>query len=433
MSHSTVDPFHMFQVSELPRWVKVRQRFDATEVKDVAAAVAAEFAKPEVTAAIGAGTRVALTGGSRGIDRIAEVLKACAAEVRRLGGEPFVVTAMGSHGGATADGQAELLAHYGVIEATIGCPVRASMETVLLGEVEGGVPVYFDRTAYEGADVVIPVGRVKPHTDFRGPIESGLMKMIAIGLGKQKGANVFHSRGFAEFHHLIPAVARFTLGRVNIPFAIALVENGQGRLRVIEAVPNARIETREQALLRDAREWMARLPGDAIDVLIVDEIGKDISGAGLDPNVIGRDLTGLVYTAETPPRPRIQRIVVRDLTPDTEGNATGIGLADIALQRAVTKIDPIPTYMNNITAKSPAGARVPMAFGTDREALAIALACCLQVDPATARIARIRNTKHIEDLWASEPLLPELLATGRVELLGELAPIAFDASGMLAD
>ena len=425
-------PFATFRRGELPRWVRVRQRFEAGEIADVAAAVAAQFARPEIAHTIRPGTRVALTAGSRGIDRLAETIRAAATEVRRLGGEPFVVPAMGSHGGATAEGQAALLAHYGVTADGVGCPIRASMETVRLGEVEGGVPVWFDRTAYEGADAVIPIGRVKPHTDFRGPIESGLMKMIAIGLGKQKGADAFHAQGFAEFHRLIPAVARFTLARVPIPFGIALIENGYGRLRVIEAIPAARIDGREQELLIQARDWMARLPGERIDVLIVDALGKDVSGAGMDPNVIGRDLTGLVYTPETPPLPRVQQIFVRDLTPDTEGNATGIGLADVALGRAVAKIDPVSTWMNCITSKNPAAARVPMAFATDRDALAIALACCLQTDPETARIVRIHNTKHIEDLWVSEPLLPELLATGRVDQIGDPAPIAFDTEGMLA-
>ena len=424
-------PFATFRRGELPRWVQVRQRFEAGEIGDVAAAVAAQFVRPEIAQTIPPGTRVALTAGSRGIDRIAETIRAAAAAVRRLGGEPFVVPAMGSHAGATAEGQLALLAHYGVTEDGVGCPIRASMETVRLGEVADGVPVWFDRTAYEGADAVIPIGRVKPHTDFRGPIESGLMKMLAIGLGKQTGADAFHGRGFAEFHRLIPAVARFTLSRVNIPFGIALIENGYGRLRTIEAIPAARIDGREQELLVQAREWMARLPGERIDVLVVDEIGKDVSGCGMDPNVVGRDLTGLLYGPETPPLPRVQRIVVRDLTPDTEGNATGIGLADVTLARAVAKIDPVSTWMNCITAKNPAAANVPMAFANDRDALAIALACCLQTDPETARIARIKNTKHIEDLWVSEPLLPELLATGRVDQIGDLAPIGFDGNGML--
>ena len=204
------------------------------------------------------------------------------------------------------------------------------MDTVHLGEVEGHVPVWFDRNAFE-ADAVIPVGRVKPHTDFRGPVESGLMKMIAIGLGKQKGAEFFHSQGMDEFHHLIPAVAKFTLSQVNIPFGVAVIENGYGNLAQAEAVPAARIWEREQELLKIARERMGRLPGERIDVLIVDRIGKDISGDGADPNVINRDVAGVLPPTEEPIKPRIQRMIIRDLTDDTEGNATGIGMADVVL------------------------------------------------------------------------------------------------------
>jgi hypothetical protein len=260
------------------------------------------------------------------------------------------------------------------------------------------------------------------------------MKMIAIGLGKQRGAEFFHRQGFPEFHHLIPAVGSFTLTRVNIPFGLALIENGYGRLSQVEAVPNARILAREQELLRIARERMARLPQvEAVDVLVVDRIGKDISGSGADPNVVNRDCTGTIAASELYLKPRVQRMIVRDLTEATEGNATGIGMADVALRQAVEKVDPIPTYMNNITAKSPLGAALPMAVESDRRALHIALACCTQVDVETARLMRIRDTKHLEELWVSEALLPELVALGSAEPLTEPAPIAFDANGMFVE
>src|SRR3712207_4442221 len=419
----------IFERGALPRWAPVRQFLDATEIGDVRAAIAAEFRRPGIGDRLRPGQRVAVTAGSRGIDRIDEVVRAVVDEVRLLGAEPFIVPAMGSHGGATAEGQLELIAHYGVTEETMGCPILSSMDTVHLGEVEGHVPVWFDRNAFE-ADAVIPVGRVKPHTDFRGPVESGLMKMIAIGLGKQKGADFFHGQGLAEFHHLIPAVAGFSLARINIPFGLALVENGYGRLSLVEAVPAARIWEREQELLRLARERMGRLPGERIDVLLVDFIGKDISGDGADPNVLNRDIAGVLPPTEEPLLPRVQRLIVRDLTEETEGNATGIGMADVVLRRAVEKMDPVATYMNLITAKAPQGARIPLTVETDRQALYVAIACCLKTTTETARIARIRDTKHVEELWASEPLLPELLASGRVEVMGEPRLIAFDAVGM---
>ena len=422
----------IFERGELPRWAPVRQFLDATEIGDVKTAVAAEFGRRGAGERILAGQRVAITAGSRGIDRIDEVVRAVVNEVRARGAEPFIVPAMGSHGGATAEGQQELIAHYGITEETMGCPIRSSMETVHLGFVEDDVPVWIDRNAYE-ADAVIPVVRVKPHTDFRGPVESGLMKMIAIGLGKQKGAEYFHSQGMGEFHHLIPAVAKFTLSRVSIPFGVAVIENGYGNLAQAEAVPRERIWEREQELLRIARERMGRLPGERIDVLIVDRIGKDISGDGADPNVINRDVAGTLPPSEEPVKPRIQRMIVRDLTDDTEGNATGIGMADIALRRAVDRMDPLPTYMNMITAKAPQGARIPLTVDTDRQAIHIALACCLKTQQETARIARIQDTKHLEHFWASEALLPELLESGRVEVMGDPRPIAFDRNGMLTD
>ncbi|MCC6793248.1 MAG: DUF2088 domain-containing protein [Thermomicrobiales bacterium] len=420
----------VFERGTFPRWTKVRQQLDATEVSDVAAAVAQEFARPEVTRAIGPGTRVCLTGGSRGIDKIDLVLKAAVAEVRKLGGEPFIIPAMGSHGGATTEGQLDILAHYGVTPELMGCEIRASMETVELGTVEGDIPVYFDKIAYEQADVVIPVGRVKPHTDFHGPIESGLMKMIAIGLGKQKGADAFHRQGFGRFHTLIPAVGLFTLSHINMPFGIALVENGYGHLSLVEAVPGREIIDREPELLKLSRERLGRLPGEKIDILFVDEIGKNISGDGADPNVINRDISGLLETSELNLKPSIHRVIFRDLTEDTQGNACGVGLGDFVLRRLADKIDPISTYMNVITSKYPAGGRTPMVVNDDRQALYLALASAQRVEAETARIARIKNTKDVEEFWASEPLLPELLETGRVEVLGELAPMAFDANGM---
>jgi hypothetical protein len=420
----------IFERGELPRWAQVRQSLDATHLGDTREAVAAQFQRPGTGDRLRSGQRVAITAGSRGIDRIDEVVRAVVDEVRERGGQPFVVPAMGSHGGATAEGQRELIGHYGISEESMGCPILSSMETLHLGEVEGDVPVWFDRNAYE-ADVVIPVGRVKPHTDFRGPVESGLMKMIAIGLGKQKGAEYFHSQGMDEFHRLIPAVANFTLSQVNIPFGVAVIENGYGQLAQVEAVPAARIWEREQELLKIARERMGRLPGERIDVLIVDRIGKDISGDGADPNVINRDVAGVLPPSEEPVKPRIQRLIVRDLTEDTEGNATGIGMFDIALRRAVERMDPVATYMNMITAKAPQGARIPLTVDSDRQAVHVALACCVKTRQETARIARIQDTKHLETFWASEQLIPELMATGQVEVISDLEPISFDGSGML--
>jgi hypothetical protein len=417
------EPFAEFMGGALPRWALVRHRMDGAEVTDVAAAVGA--ALEPVRAAIGPGSRVCLAVGSRGIDRIDEVVRATVAWVRSAGAEVFVVPAMGSHGGASPEGQLEVLASYGMTPESIGCEIRSSMETVELGEVRPGVPVFVDRNAFEGADVIVPINRVKPHTDFTGEIESGLMKMIAIGLGKQRGADTFHRQGFATFHELIPAVAEFTVSKVNIPFGLALVENGYARLWRIEAVPRDRIWDRERELLAMARERMARLPLGSIDVLILDYIGKDISGLGMDSNVVGR-----YYTGPTGAGSSVQRIVVRDLTAETEGNAVGIGMADVVLRRAVEKMDAHKTYMNCITAKTPEGGRVSLTVDTDRQALSVAIACCLKVEPPDARIVRIRDTKHLGLLYVSEPALEDVLATGRCEVVRPLEAIEFDRAGM---
>lgn len=422
----------IFERGELPRWAPVRQQLDDLDIGDVRVAIAEQFKRDGVGSRLKPGQRVAITAGSRGIDRIDEVLKAVVDEVRALGADPFLVPAMGSHGGATAEGQLELISHYGVTEERMGCPILSSMETVELGFVENDVPVWIDKNAYQ-ADAIIPVGRVKPHTDFRGPVESGLMKMIAIGLGKQHGANFFHHQGMNEFYHLIPAVANYTISRVNMPFGVAVIENGYGILAQAEAVPAERIFEREQELLRIARDRMGRLPGEKIDVLIVDRIGKDISGDGADPNVINRDVAGMLPPNEEPLKPHIQRVIMRDLTDDTDGNATGVGMGDFVLRRLVDRMDPVPTYMNTITAKSPQGARIPITVENDRQAIQIALASCLKIQPETSRIMRIQDTKHVESFWASEELLPDILEEGRVTQTGDLREIGFDAAGMLLD
>jgi hypothetical protein len=420
------DPLGVFRHNRLPGWALVHRSLDATEIEDVGVAV--EDAIRSVAGAIRPGMRVAVAAGSRGIDRIDEVVAAMVRAVRAAGAEVFVIPAMGSHGGATADGQLEVLASLGMTPERLGCDIRASMDTVRLGEVEDGVPVYIDRVAFEEADAIVPVNRVKPHTDFTGPVESGLLKMIAIGLGKQKGADTFHARGFDVFAELIPSVAAFTLAHAPIPFGIALVENGYARLRRIEAVPSSAIDTRERELRDEADALLARLPMPVLDVLVIDRIGKDISGLGMDSNVVGR-----YYSGPTGQGPSIQRIFVRDLTDETEGNAVGIGMADVVHARAVARMDSLKTYMNCVTAKTPEGARIALTAESDRQGLDLALACCLRVDPARARIARIRDTKHLEWFLASEPLLEELRSRPDCEIRGDPISIGFDATDSFID
>ena len=416
----------LFRHDLLPDWALVRQRLDANEIDDVEAAVRESFAG--APAAIGPGQRVCLAVGSRGIDRIAEVVRSAVAAIRDRGAEVFVVPAMGSHGGATADGQLAVLASFGIDEASIGCEIRSSMETIELGKVNDRIPVFIDRHARQDADVVVPINRIKPHTDFRGPVESGLLKMIAIGLGKQRGADTFHGEGFATFAELIPLVAEFTMSQVNIPYGLALVENGHARLQRIELVAADRMYERECELQADADRLLARLPFAEIDVLILDRIGKDISGLGMDSNVVGR-----YYTGPTGRPPRIQRIVVRDLTDETEGNAVGIGMADVVLRRVADRMDAAKTYMNCITAKTPEGARIALMVDSDREALDVAIACCLRVEAATARVARVLDTKHLEWFFASAALVAELSGNEACEVVGSVRPIAFGPGGQFTD
>ena len=423
---NATDPLAVFRHDRLPPWALVHRRIDPTEIDDVDGAVAEAIGA--VASLLPSSGRACIAVGSRGIDRIAEVARATVDVLRARGLDVFAIPAMGSHGAATADGQLAVLASLGITPESIGCEIRSSMDTVQIGAVEDGIPVFVDRHAFEEADVVIPINRVKPHTDFTGPVESGLLKMIAIGLGKQRGADTFHGEGFDTFHRLIPSVAAFTLGSVPIPFGLALVENGHARLRRIEAVPAASMYEREQALLREADSSLARLPVDALDVLILDRIGKDISGLGMDSNVVGR-----YYSGPTGRAPLIQRIVVRGLTDETEGNAVGIGMADVVLRDAVERMDNAKTYMNCVTAKTPEGARIALTVDTDRQGLDVAIACCIKVEPERARIVRILDTKHLEWLLASEPLLEELVATGTCDIASPVAPIGFDDEGRFTD
>jgi hypothetical protein len=407
---------------ELPRVALVEQRIDSppalTDIRESVREALRSVDLPSGSVAIGV--------GSRGVARIGEVVAALVEALKESGAEPFVVPAMGSHGASTAEGQARVLAHLGVSEETIGCPVRATMESVKLGETPSGVAVYMDRNAYE-ADSVVVVNRVKPHTAFRGTVESGPTKMLAIGLGKQRGAHSIHSSGWENIHRTIPEAARVAVESGKVAFGLATVENADEEPCKIAAIPAAELEEAEAPLLEEAKRNLARLPFDEIDVLVVDEIGKNISGDGADPNVTGR-----YPTTAASGGPSVERMVYLGLTEETGGNANGLGMADVVTERLAGSMDRPATYMNALTSTTPAPVKTPMVMPTDEMAIAAALTMCAGVVYPEARLVRIENTLKLRKIWVSEALLEEIEKNERLTVLEEPRSLRFDADGSLS-
>ena len=368
---------------------------------------------------------VAIGVGSRGVGRIGPVVTALVGALKEAGVEPFVVPAMGSHGASTAEGQAEVLRHLGVGEGEVGCPVRATMETVLLGETPSGVEVFMDQNAYE-ADAVILVNRVKPHTAFRGRVESGPTKMLAIGLGKQKGAHSVHSAGWENIHRTIPEAARVAVESGKVAFGLAVLENPEEEPYKVVAIPAGELEEIEAPLLEEAKENLLRLPFEKMDVLVVDEIGKNISGDGADPNVTGR-----YPTPHATGGPEVGRMVFLDLTEETGGNANGVGVADVVSERLASKMDRPATYLNALTSTTPQPVKLPMVMPNDRLAIAAALEMCAGVSPKDARLVRVKNTLKLRRMHVSEALLPEVEEDERLRVVEEPTPMRFGEDGSL--
>jgi hypothetical protein len=404
-----------------PAGAFVEQRVDSPPaLSDVRAAVGEALRDVEVPTG-----SVAVGVGSRGVGGISEVVAALVGFLKEAGAEPFVVPAMGSHGASTAEGQADVLAHLGVREELIGCPVRATMEAVMLGETPSGVPVFMDRNAFE-ADSVVVVNRIKPHTAFRGTVESGPTKMLAIGLGKQKGAHSIHAAGWGNIHETIPQAARVAVESGKVAFGLAVLENADEEPYRVAAIPADKLEESEAPLLEEAKRKLMRLPFDAIDVLVVDEIGKNISGDGADPNVTGRYPTPFGSGGAN-----VERLVFLDLTPETGGNANGLGAADVVTERLVSKMDRPPTYLNALTSTTPFAVKIPMTMPTDRMAIAAALTMTAGVSPQDARLVRIKNTLKLRQLWVSETLLTEVEGDERLRVIEEPRPLGFDTDGSL--
>ena len=412
----------------LPKMVRVKQLFPRISFDDVREAVQSELVSIGIESIIKSGDTIAVGAGSRGVANIAVSVKAIVDFLKDLGAKPFIFPAMGSHGGATPEGQTEVLYHYGISEQTMDVPVKSTMDTKIMGETADGLPVFLDQYAAD-ADHVVPVNRVKSHTDFNGSIESGIMKMLAIGVGKQRGANMYHRAFFSYgFEHVIRASAALLIDSGKVPFGLALVENAYGETALAKAILAKDILSTEQKLLAQSKEISAKLPFDTLDLLIVDWMGKNISGTGMDTNVIGRYMQNF---EPEPDKPSYLRILVCDLTEESAGNATGIGLADFTTKRLVDKFDKKSTYMNCITSLGPQKSRIPFHFDSDREAITVALDTIGLRPPEDARIVRIESTLKLSQIHISESLLESAQLMSSLEILSEPESVGFDSNGNL--
>lgn len=410
----------------LPRMVPVKVSFETSRIENIAAAVQAEFQRKPIGAKIKAGASIAVGCGSRGIANIAQVAKTTVAEIKKRGAHPFIFPAMASHGGATVEGQTAVLAGYGITEESMGCPIRATMETVALPSLSDGTPVFIDQYASE-ADGIVLLNRIKPHTTFRGAIESGIVKMMSIGMGKIKAATTYHQQGMDTFGELLPQVAQVIMQEKPFLFGMGLIENALDETAVVEALPAETLIEREMALQTQAKQMMGKLFFEEIDVLIIDEIGKNISGAGFDPNIVGRNSRDVKHWDG----PAIQKIVLLNLTKETKGNATGLGTADVITLKLYKQIDINSTYANVITSAYLDGAAIPIIMNTDQEAIQLAVKTCLRVQSSACKIVRIKNTLELSEIMVSEPLLEQVNRHPQMEAMSDPEPFQFNATGEL--
>ncbi len=410
---------------KIPPLAPIRQTQPQPTVADVAAETRRQWLNSRFAGRLRRGAKVAVGVGSRGIANISTIVRATLDSLRNLGANPFIVAAMGSHGGATADGQRQLLAEYGVSEQALGVPVKTDMTAVPIGTNSWGEPVFWDKNALE-ADAVVTISRVKPHTDFRGRFESGIAKMIVIGLGKRDGASQHHRWGFRGLRDMLPETAKVVLEKTPFQAGLAVLENAQEQTARLQVVDRDELFDVEPKLLDEARGLMGRLPFDQLDLLVIGEIGKNYSGAGIDPNVVGRLLIEGEPEFE---KPRITRICCLDLSPESHGNGTGVGIADLTTDRLLSMIDPVPFRMNNLTACFLWRSKLPFAFQTDRECLENGLATCWQPNQEKIRMAFIANTLEVADVWVSAPLLDEARKHPHLQIGGDPAALPFDVFG----
>lgn len=407
----------------IPQLYPIKQTLPKGDILDIDAHLDQEWERLSLAEQV-KDKRIALGFGSRGVAKIDVIAKKLVALVKASGGDPFIVPAMGSHGGAVPEGQIEVLSGLGITEASVGCPIHATMEVVDMGMTSVGLPALIDKNVAE-ADGLILTNRVKVHTDFHGPHESGIMKMMAIGLGKETGANAIHRHGTKGLREYMPVIAKHLVESVNWIAGFATVEDGYHNPVIIEGLTADNLIEGEQRLLQKSRDLMPQIPVDEIDVLIIDEIGKDISGAGLDTNIIGR---WLIAGEPEPERPNIKRIIILDLTPASHGNATAYGLADFMSKRLFDKIDFPITTKNIFTSGFLQRGYMPMVFETDEETIQSAIFDVYRShidDHHQARVVRIKNTLELEDMWVSKNIADEICDRDTIELKGDAADLAF--------
>jgi hypothetical protein len=411
----------------LPLLAPLRQTAPQPVVADLAAEVRRQWMTSRLPQRIRRGDRVAVAAGSRGIANVAVLVRATLDALRDLGAQPFVVAAMGSHGGATAEGQRHLLADYGISEQALRVPVRTDMDVVQLGTNSWGEPVWWDRNAFE-ADAVVTVSRVKPHTDFRGRHESGIVKMLVIGLGKREGAAQHHRWGYRGLRDMMPQSVRVILEKTRFAAGLAVLENAHEQTGLLQVVDRDDLLDEGPRLLEQARGLMGKLPFDQLDLLVIGEIGKNYSGSGIDPNVVGRLLIEGQPDFDTP---KITRICALDLSPESHGNGTGVGIADLTTERLLAAIDPVPFRMNNLTACFLWRSKLPFSFPTDRECIENGLRTCWQPNLPALRMAVIPNTLELAELWVSPALADEARQNPHLQVAGEARPLPFDTAGNL--
>jgi len=409
------------------KFVKIYQKFDSQRLNNIPEVISQEFSRIRMDQKIKPGMEIAITAGSRGIDNIQVILKAIINEVKKRKAYPFIATAMGSHGGATAEGQRQLLAGYGITEKSMGVPIKATMDTVQLDQLANGLPVYFDKIAYN-ADGIIAVNRVKVHTAFKAEIESGLHKMLSVGLGNHEGARLVHSLGVKGIRDYMVEFAKVILKKAPILAGFGILENGYDQtLRIMAAKPEEFAKV-DKELLKECKKILPKLPVKNVDILIIQEMGKNISGTGMDTNIVGgiKDFEKGEYEP-----PQIKRILVLDLTPETHGNALGVGMAHIITKRLYEKIDLKATNMNTITTTFLDRARIPMAFDTDEEAIKIGLKTIWNLPGTKPRIVIIKNTLKLDEIYVTEPIWEEIKGKKTITPSGDWKELNFDNSGNL--